>query len=148
MKDQKRTGIRLFLIEFLIVLFFFFLVSAVCLKLFAAAHQTTAQAEALSYAQTLAASTIELLEASPESLMSGQTIQYYDPEFAPCTEESAAYVLTAATETLPIQSPVSTPASAFFVTMTVSQADGTVVYTLSTTLHRPIRYENLSLSCE
>ena len=48
MKKQNRTGSRLFFIEFLIVLFFFLIVSAVCLKLFAHAHQITERAEAFS----------------------------------------------------------------------------------------------------
>ena len=63
MKKQNRTGSRLFFIEFLIVLFFFLIVSAVCLKLFAHAHQITERAEALSRGQAFAASIVEVLEA-------------------------------------------------------------------------------------
>lgn len=63
MKKQNRTGSRLFFIEFLIVLFFFLIVSAVCLKLFAHAHQITERAEALSRGQAFAASVVEVLEA-------------------------------------------------------------------------------------
>lgn len=141
MKDQKRTGTRLFLIEFLIVLFFFFLVSAVCLKLFAAAHQTTAQAEARSYAQTLVSSALELLEARSDSLDSGQIMHYFDASFASCSEEEASYILTIVTEA--VVSSDELPPSALSVTASVTKTDRTLIYTLSTTLHRPLRYEDL-----
>lgn len=64
MKRNDRTGPRLFLIEFLIVLFFFLLISSVCLRLFARAHAVTGDAEALYQAQSLVSSAAELLEAA------------------------------------------------------------------------------------
>lgn len=63
MKKQHSGNSRLFFIEFLIVLFFFLIISTVCLKLFVKAHQITQHAEDLSHAQTLAASAAELLLA-------------------------------------------------------------------------------------
>lgn len=62
MKKNARTGSRLFFIEFLIVIFFFLIISTVCLRLFAAAHLTTRKASALSHAQQMASSIAELVE--------------------------------------------------------------------------------------
>lgn len=62
MKKNARTGSRLFFIEFLIVIFFFLIISTVCLRLFAAAHLTTRKVSALSHAQQMASSIAELVE--------------------------------------------------------------------------------------
>lgn len=145
MKDQHRTGIRLFFIEFLIVLFFFLIISTICLKLFAASYQMTRQAEALSQAQTLAASVIETLEAAPEQLTVGETLQYFDSAFAACSEKEAAYTMTISIQEASrtsILSGYDASNHIFSVTVVITEADGTPVYTLSTSLHRPIRYKN------
>ena len=145
MRDQKRTGTRLFFIEFLIVLFFFFLVSTVCLKLFAAAHQLTVQAEALSQAQTLASSAVETLKAKQESLTAGQSVSYFDQSFTSCSESEAAYSMTVTVTPaakLSAASEFSVP-TLYTVTVAVTRPDGSSVYTLSTSLHRPIHYEEL-----
>lgn len=63
MYKKNTSGSRLFLIEFLIVLFFFLIVSTICLNLFVHAHKITTDSENLSRAQTLAASAAELLLA-------------------------------------------------------------------------------------
>ena len=62
MKENKRTGSHLFFIEFIIVLFFFLIVSTVCLRLFARAHGITQRADALSHAQAAAASVAAAME--------------------------------------------------------------------------------------
>lgn len=62
MKKNARTGSRLFFIEFLIVIFFFLIISTVCLRLFVAARLTTQKASALSHAQQMASSIAELVE--------------------------------------------------------------------------------------
>lgn len=67
MKRNSRTGSRLFFIEFLIVLFFFLIISTVCLKLFARAHSITQYSEALSHAQTAAASVAAVIETGKEA---------------------------------------------------------------------------------
>lgn len=63
---------RLFFLEFLIVLFFFLIISTVCIRLFAQAKAISDRAEALSQAHTAAASAAEILIAeyeNPESLL-------------------------------------------------------------------------------
>ena len=60
MKKNSGKGSRLFLIEFLIVLFFFLIISTVCLQLFVKAHLITRRSEALSHAQAAAASVAAL----------------------------------------------------------------------------------------
>lgn len=62
MDRNNRTGSHLFFIEFIIVLFFFLIVSTVCLRLFARAHGITQQADALSHAQAAAASVAAVVE--------------------------------------------------------------------------------------
>ncbi len=63
MKNQNAGRSRLFFIEFLIVLFFFLIVSTVCLRLFVKAHRITQDANALAHAQSAAASVAEALSA-------------------------------------------------------------------------------------
>ena len=62
MKKNARTGSRLFFIEFLIVIFFFLIISTVCLRLFVAARLTSQKASALSHAQQISSSIAELVE--------------------------------------------------------------------------------------
>ncbi len=64
MKRNDRTGSHLFFIEFIIVLFFFLIVSTVCLRLFARAHGITQRADALSHAQAAAESVAAAVEES------------------------------------------------------------------------------------
>ncbi len=126
MDRNNRTGSHLFFIEFIIVLFFFLIVSTVCLRLFARAHGITQQADALSHAQAAAASvaaivediladetdnTVTLLQSAanylPEATLaalpessSGQEglLIFYDKKFQPCTADEARYLLTATFE--------------------------------------------------
>ena len=103
MKKNSGKGSRLFLIEFLIVLFFFLIISTVCLQLFVKAHLITRRSEALSHAQAAAASVAALIESgynTPEKAASyfpeasiesdGFSITY-DSDFRTCTSEKAAY---------------------------------------------------------
>lgn len=118
MKRNNRTGPRLFFIEFLIVLFFFLIISTVCLRLFAHAHMITQRADALSHAQTSAASVaaavesivnstdgnINILEAaapllSGADLISDGLMIPYDRDFQPCAVQDAYYMLTASVDT-------------------------------------------------
>lgn len=106
MKRNSRTGSRLFFIEFLIVLFFFLIISTVCLRLFVKAHTITQRSEALSHAQTAAASIAAVIEQgahSPEeaasffpeaSVTSDGFFITYDKDFIPCDAQDASYALT------------------------------------------------------
>lgn len=102
---QRNNHSRLFFIEFLIVLFFFLIVSTVCLRLFAHAHRITDRADALSHAQTIASSIAETLLASSGStevrndlfpeIQPGADphtfLLHYDSSFEPCSEQDATY---------------------------------------------------------
>lgn len=70
MKRTSRTGSRLFFIEFMIVLFFFLIVSTVCLRLFARAHVITRNADMLSHAQAAASS---VAAAAEDAIAEGTT---------------------------------------------------------------------------
>ena len=65
---SNHSGTRLFFIEFLIVLFFFLIISTVCLRLFVQSHSMTKHTEELFQAQEAAASIAELLEAGGDSV--------------------------------------------------------------------------------
>lgn len=110
MKRNSRAGSRTFFIEFLIALFFFLIISTVCLRVFARAHAITRRSEALSNAQTVAASITAVVEAgniSPEDAVSffpdavltsnGFTL-FYNRDFEVCSEDHAFYTLELALE--------------------------------------------------
>lgn len=111
MKRNSRTGSRLFFIEFLIVLFFFLIISTVCLRLFTRAHTITQRSDALSHAQTVASSVAAVIESGSTDVVSGilenATAFFpdasvtedgffitYDQYFDPCPAEKAFYTLT------------------------------------------------------
>ena len=136
----KKTGSRLFLTEFLIVLFFFLIVSTVCLKLFVRSHQITESAAALSHGQTMAASAAAVLAECdgsaaalafyfPEAEVSGELLtMYYDRDFQPCTAESARYTMIVSTECQGYQKLASIH---FF-------SEDSMIYELNVTAHQPL----------
>ena len=73
---SNHSGTRLFFIEFLIVLFFFLIISTVCLRLFVQSHSMTKRTEELFQAQEAAASVAELLEAGGDSVSVLLTVKY------------------------------------------------------------------------
>lgn len=115
MKSSANSKSRLFFIEFLIVLFFFLIISTVCLKLFVHAHTLTKQSDERAQAQTQVASAAEILTASggdfsalaeyfPDAeLFDGGIIIFYekafydktfcDDTFFACTKEAADYYM-------------------------------------------------------
>ena len=110
---MKRSSPRrpsLFLIELIIVLFFFMLVCAVCLRLFALADLTSRESKDLSISQNLAQSFAEALKGSdgspqemirllPELSYIGQQYRsWYDSSWQPCSSEDAVYSLDAPVE--------------------------------------------------
>ena len=106
MRKKYRTGPNLFFIEFIIALFFFLIVSTICIRVFVHAHLTTLDAEALSFAQTVSSSVAEAIEASggDEDALSAFLPQMrkenscfllsYDRNFQTCEPEKAFYTLT------------------------------------------------------
>ena len=110
MNRNSRTGSRLFFIEFLIVLFFFLIISTVCLRLFVKSHTITQHSEALSHAQAIADSVASVIEQGaitpteaasffPDaSVTSDGFFITYDHDFLPCAAEHASYALTVVME--------------------------------------------------
>ena len=140
MKKNSGKGSRLFLIEFLIVLFFFLIISTVCLQLFVKAHLITRRSEALSHAQAAAASVAALIESgynTPEKAASyfpeasiesdGFSITY-DSDFHTCTSEKAAYTLKVL---------MTENGQEVLSDITVTEKDHSVLYELSVSFHRP-----------
>ena len=60
MKRKKQAGSSLFLMELILVLFFFLLTSAVCIRVFAKAYSISRSSLELSHAQSLCASAAEV----------------------------------------------------------------------------------------
>lgn len=140
MKKYPGKGSRLFLIEFLIVLFFFLIISTVCLQLFVKAHLITRRSEALSHAQAAAASVAALIESgydTPEkaaSYFSEASVESdgfsitYDSDFHTCTSEKAAYTLKVL---------MTENGQEVLSDITVTEKDHSVLYELSVSFHRP-----------
>lgn len=147
---------RLFFIEFLIVLFFFLIVSTICLKLFACAHSVTDRADALSHAQAAAASAAELLSVSdgsveemaayfPEaSVLENTLVMNYDREFQPCPESDSHYTMT-----ITLSSDDKETATKMIDPVTEKNADivildnTEILYSLSVSYHTPLTREEV-----
>ncbi|MCD7882350.1 MAG: hypothetical protein LUI87_01375 [Lachnospiraceae bacterium] len=151
MNRQTSGKSRLFFIEFLIVLFFFLIIGTVCLRVFVAAHRVTQNADALSHAQTAAASIAEVLEAGesiedyfPEAVLlsstdDDQSRDYqitWDGDFAVCDadSDSAAYTLTILLNT---EDHMQT------AVITCTDYTDETVYELSVTCHLPLTREEV-----
>ena len=133
MKKNSGKGSRLFLIEFLIVLFFFLIISTVCLQLFVKAHLITRRSEALSHAQAAAASVAALIESgndTPEKAASyfPEASIAYSSDFRTCTPEKAAYTLKVL---------MTENGQEVLSDITVTEKDHSVLYELSVSFHRP-----------
>ena len=127
--QNSNQNSRLFFLEFLIVLFFFLIISTVCIRLFFQARKTSDSAEALARSQTLAASAAELLIAGQGN--SSFLLEQYEPLLS-----SGAMKITAdPTDTL----------THFLIQIKSddSSADSEVLYELSLDLHTPITREEV-----
>lgn len=110
MKRHTKAGANLFFLEFIIVLFFFLIVSTICIQVFVHAHLVTEKAEAISHAQTLASSIAEVLEGTdgsaealgqffPDAVLEEDRLTFsFDQDFAACPPEDAFYTVTAKLE--------------------------------------------------
>jgi hypothetical protein len=144
MNRNSRSGSRLFFIEFLIVLFFFLIISTVCLKLFSRAHQITARANALSGAQTTAASVAAVLSATdgpaeavaayfPDAMVSDTELSlFFDQDFQSLSDYSAAAYLMTVTFSDGTEKAAQ---------ITVTDYHHEVLYELPVSIHRPMTRE-------
>lgn len=90
MKQTSHGRSSLFLIELIVAILFFSLVSAVCLKAFTRSHILNQDARDLNAALMRVESTAELLKA-------GESVKdktYYSSSWDTCREQKAAYVIT------------------------------------------------------
>lgn len=146
MNKKYRTGPNLFFIEFIIALFFFLIVSTICVRVFAHAHLTTLNAEALSCAQTISASIAEAIEEGGETeqiLMElfpeireedGCFLLSYDRNFQFCEPEKAFYTLT-------VQPGNDGRTDSADITVTDNRQN--LVYELSVQFYRPLTKEEV-----
>lgn len=141
MKRNPKTGSHLFFIEFLIVLFFFLIISTVCLRLFARAHTITQRSEALSHAQTTASSVAAVIESGnilpenaasffPDASVTGDGFFVtYDQHFNPCPAEKASYALIVTMRQADQE---------LCADIVVQNYDHSVLYELSVSFHIPM----------
>ena len=140
----------LFFIEFLIVLFFFLIISTVCLRLFVQSHSMTKRTEELFQAQEAAASVAELLEAGgdsvsvlltayPEAVLDDSGLDpvitiCFDQDFHSCSPKKESYSLTV---------PLIVDNHEESATISVCKSSGEVIYTLDVSFHRPLTREEV-----
>lgn len=101
----------LFLMEMILSLFILSLAAAVCVQIFAAAHQNQQKARDWNHIQELTIAMSELLEGSdgnpqfflanlPGGMAKGNLLAYYyDKDWIPCEESAYTYQMTAALTT-------------------------------------------------
>lgn len=146
MDKNSRTGSRLFFIEFLIVLFFFLIISTVCLRLFVKSHTITMRANALSGAQSTAASVAAVISSGdgsaqsvasyfPEALAEGEQLTlFFDKDFqAVDSGDNAFYTMTI------LLNPVSNQEKTGLIS--VSDREESILYELPVSFHRPLTRE-------
>ena len=149
---SNHSGTRLFFIEFLIVLFFFLIISTVCLRLFVQSHSMTKRTEELFQAQEAAASVAELLEAGgdsvsvlltayPEAVLDDSGLDpvitiCFDQDFHSCAPKKESYSLTV---------PLVVDNHEESATISVCKSSGEVIYTLDVSFHRPLTREEVLL---
>ena len=147
---SNHSGTRLFFIEFLIVLFFFLIISTVCLRLFVQSHSMTTRTEELFQAQEAAASVAELLEAGgdsvsvlltayPEAVLDDSGLDPViticsDQDFHSCSPKKESYSLTV---------PLIVDNHEESATISVCKSSGEVIYTLDVSFHRPLTREEV-----
>ena len=141
MEKNPGKGSHLFFIEFLIVLFFFLIISTVCLRVFAKAHMITQRSEALSHAQTASSSVAALIGSgydTPEKAAAyfpGASVEAdgfsvaYDSDFNICTSEKAVYTLRVL---------MTESEKEILSDITVTEKGHSVLYGLSVSFHRPL----------
>ena len=142
---SNHSGTRLFFIEFLIVLFFFLIISTVVQS-----HSMTKHTEELFQAQEAAASVAELLEAGgdsvsvlltayPEAVLDDSGLDpvitiCFDQDFHSCSPKKESYSLTV---------PLIVDNHEENATISVCKSSGEVIYTLDVSFHRPLTREEV-----
>lgn len=127
---KRGSKTSLFLMEMLLVILFFSIAAAICLRVFAAARQRSvdsadlsgaviaAQSEAERFRAAVFVDDLEALAVSGGAVTEGPVHIYYDAKWKPCEEARAAYCLT--------MHWVETTAQ-----IEVTRIDGTEIYDLS-----------------
>lgn len=105
MKRQQSNRSVLLLMEIIIAILFFSVVSAICLQLFVKSHNLSRSTEALDFAITQTSSVAEVIRSSDKTEDSLQQFfpeltkkadcfyLYYDEAFSYCKESAAVYCL-------------------------------------------------------
>ena len=144
MKKSSKSRSSLFLMELIVAILFFSLVSAVCLKLFTKSHTMGVQTSELNLAVSQAGNAAELLKSRDGSMallaaeyenatQEEHSLQiYYDKDFSPCTESEAAYCMS-----VRAKSEEHAPGSTDYYEIELTRTEsGDSIYHLPLTVHR------------
>ena len=149
--SQRRHRSSLFLLELILVIFFFSLASAVCIQLFVKAHLTEQETKALNHAIPLAESAAEafhsvsgnleeLAALFPEGHFSDAEDSFqifYDEAWHPAEEGEGVYVLAVVPEDALSAAPAAGAVCALErATVRISNKDG-VIYELAAAVQIP-----------
>lgn len=134
MKRTSNSRSSLFLIELIIAILFFSLVSAVCLRAFARSHILTENARDLNAALMHVESTAELLRAGES--VEAQTLTFYSSSWDTCEEKDAAYVITVKEKKASGEDNVADGLTTYRITARQSDT-GRKIYSLNVTCHTP-----------
>lgn len=105
MSTPRAGKSRLFLLELILMIFFFAIASSVCIQIFVKAHTLSRDSERLTAAVNLAQSTVSILEAgkfTPDDLKTQwpqgrirdeSFVLYLDEEWHNCTDGESSYIL-------------------------------------------------------
>lgn len=132
MKRTSNSRSSLFLIELIIAILFFSLVSAVCLRAFARSHILTENARDLNAALMHVKSTAELLRAGES--VEAQT--FYSSSWDTCEEKKAAYMITVKEKNASDEDSGTDGLTTYRITARQLN-NGRKIYSLNVTCHTP-----------
>lgn len=132
MKRTSNSRSSLFLVELIIAILFFSLVSAVCLRAFARSHILTENARDLNAALMHVESTAELLRA-------GESVEaqaFYSSSWDTCEEKKAAYMITVKEKDASDEDSGTDGLTTYQITARQLN-NGRKIYSLNVTCHTP-----------
>ena len=116
--EKRGSGASLLLMELVLGLLIFAFCAAICTRIFATAYQLSAQSDALTHA-------VSITQQAAESVRAGKTVSdaMYDAQGVATAENPVFFLHTAH---------LPTADGLMLVQLTVADADGRTLYTLTT----------------
>ena len=143
MNKSSNSRSSMFLMEIIVAILFFSLVSAVCLRIFTTSHQQSADTKNLNVAVNQAGSAAEILKDSngglqvlkqlyKEAVTEGQdTVVYFDENWEACQPSSGTYRMVISSEDADVSGLRS-------YKILIGQTGGAEIYSLTLSVHEPL----------